>query len=122
MNCVIHSASDDGRSQILRPRDQAVLLTPLEMAELFDATKQNISLHLKNLFAEGALGPTATGPGILHILNRRQLRDTTPCQPLQPRRHPEAVHKELVALETTIQEARDTHNAFLQELGLPLLP
>jgi type I restriction enzyme M protein len=34
----------------------------------------------------------------------------------------QAVHKELVALETTIQEARDKHNAFLQELGLPLLP
>ncbi len=27
----------------------------LEMAELFDATKQNISLHLKNLFEEGKL-------------------------------------------------------------------
>ena len=34
----------------------------------------------------------------------------------------QAVHKELVALETTIQEARDKHNSFLQELGLPLLP
>jgi type I restriction enzyme M protein len=30
------------------------------MAELFDATKQNISLHLKNLFEEGELGPLAT--------------------------------------------------------------
>lgn len=61
MNCVLHSASDDGRRQIKRrPRDQTVLLTPLEMAELFDVTKQKISLHLKNLFAEGASGPTAT--------------------------------------------------------------
>lgn len=27
----------------------------MEMAELFNATKQNISLHLKNVFADGEL-------------------------------------------------------------------
>lgn len=32
-----------------------------------------------------------------------------------------AVNDELVALEATIQKARDKHNAFLKELGLPLL-
>ena len=32
----------------------------LEMAELFDATKQNISLHLKNIFEDGELEPRAT--------------------------------------------------------------
>ncbi|CAI8831923.1 type I restriction enzyme M protein [Pseudomonas chlororaphis] len=32
-----------------------------------------------------------------------------------------AVNDELVALEETIQAARDKHNAFLKELGLPLL-
>jgi hypothetical protein len=53
--------TDDGRSQIkLRAKDQTVWLTQLEMAELFDATKQNISLHLKNLFEEGELDPAAT--------------------------------------------------------------
>ena len=30
-------------------------LTQLEMADLFNATKQNISLHLKNLFEDGEL-------------------------------------------------------------------
>jgi type I restriction enzyme M protein len=34
----------------------------------------------------------------------------------------QAVHSELVALEETIQAARDKHNTFLQELELPLLP
>jgi len=34
----------------------------------------------------------------------------------------QAVHAELIALENTIQAARDKHNSFLQELGLPLLP
>ena len=33
----------------------------------------------------------------------------------------EAVNDELVALEETIQKARDKHNTFLKELGLPLL-
>ena len=48
--------TDDGKSQIqLRAKDDTVWLTQLEMAELFDATKQNISLHLKNLFGDGEL-------------------------------------------------------------------
>jgi type I restriction enzyme M protein len=34
----------------------------------------------------------------------------------------QAVQAELIAFEHTIQAARDTHNSFLQELGLPLLP
>jgi len=53
--------TDDGKSQIqLRAKDQTVWLTQLEMAELFDATKQNISLHLKNLFEDGELDEGAT--------------------------------------------------------------
>ncbi|MDX1973630.1 MAG: virulence RhuM family protein [Candidatus Sumerlaeia bacterium] len=60
MSDLILYTSEDGRSQIrLRAKDQTVWLTQLEMAELFDATKQNISLHLKNLFEEGELDPTA---------------------------------------------------------------
>lgn len=48
--------TEDGRSQIkLRAHDQTVWLTQLEMAELFDATKQNASLHLKNIFEDGEL-------------------------------------------------------------------
>lgn len=61
MTDLILYTTDDGRSQIkLRAKDQTVWLTQLEMAELLDATKQNISLHLKNLFEEGELDPAAT--------------------------------------------------------------
>ena len=61
MNDLILYTTEDGRSQIkLRAKDQTVWLTQLEMAELLDATKQNISLHLKNLFEEGELDPAAT--------------------------------------------------------------
>lgn len=53
--------TEDGRSQVrLRADQQTVWLTQLEMAELFDASKQNISLHLKNLFEDRELDPAAT--------------------------------------------------------------
>ena len=48
MTDLILYTTEDGRSQIkLRAQEQTVWLTQLEIAELFDATKQNISLHLK---------------------------------------------------------------------------
>lgn len=53
--------TEDGKSQIqLRAEDDTVWLTQLEMAELFNATKQNISLHLKNIFEDGELAEEAT--------------------------------------------------------------
>lgn len=56
MTGLILYTTEDGRSQIkLRAEEQTVWLTQLEMAELFDATKQNISLHLKNIFEDGEL-------------------------------------------------------------------
>ena len=61
MTDLILYTTEDGRSQIkLRALEQTVWLTQLEMAELFDATKQNISLHLKNVFEDGELDPAAT--------------------------------------------------------------
>jgi hypothetical protein len=61
MNNVILYTTDDGNSQIqLRADLGTVWLTQLEMAELFDATKQNISLHLKNVFGDGELESAAT--------------------------------------------------------------
>jgi hypothetical protein len=56
MSHLVLYTTDDGKSQIqLRADLGTVWLTQLEMAELFDATKQNISLHLKNIIEEGEL-------------------------------------------------------------------
>ena len=56
MSGLILYTTEDGTSRIqLRADGQTVWLTQLEMAELFAATKQNISLHLKNLFEDGEL-------------------------------------------------------------------
>ena len=61
MSGLILYTTDDGRNQIqLRADLGTVWLTQLEMAELFDATKQNISLHLKNIFEDGELDAAAT--------------------------------------------------------------
>jgi len=56
MSDLILYTTEDGKSRIqLRADEQTVWLTQLEMAELFDATKQNISLHLNNLLEDGEL-------------------------------------------------------------------
>jgi len=48
--------TDDGAATIgLRAIDGTVWLTQLEMAELFDTSKQNISLHINNILSEGEL-------------------------------------------------------------------
>lgn len=56
MTQLILYTSEDGQAQVqLRADRGTVWLTQLEMAELFNASKQNISLHLKNLFQDGEL-------------------------------------------------------------------
>jgi hypothetical protein len=48
--------TEDGRSRIqVRLEDETVWLTQAQMADLFQATKQNISLHIQNMFREGEL-------------------------------------------------------------------
>ena len=56
MNDLILYTTADGRSQIkLRAKDQTVWLSQREMAQLFDVSIDNVSLHLKNIFADGEL-------------------------------------------------------------------
>jgi hypothetical protein len=53
--------AEDGRTRIdVRVQDETVWLNQLQLADLFQTTKQNISLHIKNLFKEGELAPAAT--------------------------------------------------------------
>ena len=48
--------TDDGEAEIgLRAIDGTVWLTQAEMAELFATTKQNVSLHMNNILADGEL-------------------------------------------------------------------
>jgi len=48
--------TEDGRTRIqCRFEDETVWLTQQHMAELFQTSKQNVSLHIRNIFAEGEL-------------------------------------------------------------------
>ena len=56
MNDLILYTTEDGKSQIkLRTDLGTVWLTQLEMAELFQTTKQNVAKHLKAIFVEQEL-------------------------------------------------------------------
>jgi hypothetical protein len=53
--------SDDGEIRVeCRLEDETLWLTQQLMAELFQTTKQNISLHIQNIYDEGELSPGAT--------------------------------------------------------------
>lgn len=57
---IILFRSNDGRAEIqLRAVNGSVWLTQLEIAELFDTTKQNVSLHIKNIVSAGELSENA---------------------------------------------------------------
>lgn len=53
---IVYQFDDKGQQQIdVRVEDETVWLTQAQMAELFDSSKQNISLHINNVFKEGEL-------------------------------------------------------------------
>lgn len=60
-NKIIIYNTQDGKAKInLRVINGSIWLNQLEIAELFDATKQNISKHIKNIFNDNELDENAT--------------------------------------------------------------
>ncbi len=58
---IILYQTDDGQTKIqVTMEDETVWLTQQLMAELFGTTKQNISLHIRNIYEEGELNNEAT--------------------------------------------------------------
>src|SRR5512141_1227355 len=58
--------TEDGRSRVECRFDQETLwLSQAAMAELYQTSKQSISFHLKNIFAEGELDERAVVKNIL---------------------------------------------------------
>ena len=59
-NIVIYQ-TEDGQTQIdVRLENETVWLTQAQMVELFQTTKQNVSLHVGNVFKEGELEQAST--------------------------------------------------------------
>lgn len=53
--------SEDGQTKVeVRMEGETVWLTLNQLAELFQTTKQNVSLHIRNIYSEGELSEEAT--------------------------------------------------------------
>jgi len=58
---IIIYKTEDGQTKIdVRMEDETVWLSQMDMVELFQTTKQNISLHINNAFEEGEIEPLTT--------------------------------------------------------------
>lgn len=58
---IIIYQTEDGLTKIdVKIEDETVWLSQQQMAELYDTTKQNISLHIKNIFDENELNENST--------------------------------------------------------------
>ena len=61
MNNIIIYNTEDGKSKInLKLEDGTVWLNQLQIAELFQTTKQNISKHIKAIFEDDELSEVST--------------------------------------------------------------
>jgi hypothetical protein len=69
--------TEDGRVKIeVRLENETVWLTQQHMADLFQTTKQNLSLHLQNIYEEGELQRGATHKDFLSV-RREGTREVT---------------------------------------------
>lgn len=60
-NKIVIYQTEDGRTQLdVKLENETVWLTQAQMTELFQTTKQNISLHINNIFKERELDSKAT--------------------------------------------------------------
>ena len=60
-NKIVIYQTDDGQTKIdVRLENDTVWLTQAQMVELFQTTKQNISLHVGNVYTEGELKENST--------------------------------------------------------------
>lgn len=77
-NKIVIYNTDDGRTQIdVRLENDTVWLTQAQMAELFQKTPQNITMHIRNAYKEGELDENATCKEYLQVRmegNRRVQR------------------------------------------------
>lgn len=76
---ILFYQAEDGRSRIqVRLEDDTVWLTQALIAELFQTTPQNITLHLQSVYADGELDEEATCKEYLQVQKEgeRQVRRT----------------------------------------------
>jgi hypothetical protein len=55
-NIIIYNTADGKASVSLYAKDGSVWMNQNQLAELFDTSKPNISMHISNILEEGELG------------------------------------------------------------------
>ena len=76
-NKIVIYQTEDGQTQIdVRLENETVWLTQAQMVDLFQTTKQNVSLHVGNVFKEGELEQEATVKEYLTV-QKEGKRDVT---------------------------------------------
>ena len=81
-NEIVFFESRDGAVTLPVPvRDESVWLTRMQMADLFDVTPQNITIHLKKVYAAGELEREATSKDFLRVQTEggRQITRSVNC-------------------------------------------
>ena len=74
--------TEDGRSRVeCRFENETLWLSQALMAELFQTTPQNITLHLKSLYEDGEIEESATCKDYLQVRveGTREVRRTVTC-------------------------------------------
>ena len=73
---IIYQSDDQSAILKVRIEDETVWLTQSQMVELFNSSKQNISLHINNIFKEGELQPVSTVKEYLtvHMEGNRKIK------------------------------------------------
>ena len=64
---IIYQAESGQTKLDVRLENETVWLSQRQMAELFQTTPQNITIHLKNTYEEGELTETATCKDFLQV-------------------------------------------------------
>lgn len=72
--------TEDGRTRIqCRLENETLWLTQAQIAELFEVTPQNVTLHLRAIFDEGELTEAATCKDYLQVRLEGGARSPAPC-------------------------------------------
>ena len=83
---IIIYQSEDGRTRIqCRLENETLWLTQAQIAELFQTTPQNVTLHLKAIFAERELDEAATCKDYLQVRRegKREVSRSLRCYRLE---------------------------------------
>ena len=71
---VLYRTSDGASAIQLRVAEGSVWLTQAEIAELFQTTPQNVTQHLRAIYAEGELASAATCKELLQVRSEGERR------------------------------------------------